>query len=187
MVEKEPKFFQLGFEGQQVEYYWSLDLPSLYEKLLQDFPRQMKRETSVSQVELEGKTRAFLLFFKDEEVERLLVVGVTPKGYFASPKLLLEKSGDEPPLAFSIHLGNYWDEVGWRNGVEPWKKVIDSGGSLVNRECLGVFRDFIKREETPFLLDVNEKQIDFFQMQKLLKKWGFKIPFKTYPVFWHHC
>lgn len=182
-IEKELRIFQLDLAGQAIECSKAgFDLSKTYEALRQEFVLDGQLEEETRQLEVNGEIKAFLFSSCHEDnegnqVERLLVVGVTPKGYFASPSLLFERIGNDYLRAFTVRWKK--SKLIWNVVEEPWRPVINRRGDwdlLRDSHC---FDNYILLVEGKKDDEIQSKPAGFPKRMELLERWGIRFPLRT--------
>lgn len=178
------QIFQFNLDGEEMEVGLGCDLLEAYERLRREFnsPEGIEADEARCLKDLDGKTRAFLLYGYNEsdQTETIAVVGVTPKGYFASPQIVFQKTGNEGPKAYTTSFKLWWEHSQCK---EPWKPAIDyKTGELRKREFLDDFEDvLIEGFKDPqfFEKEPGMKPLDSKSRIRLLSSWEVSLPHTT--------
>lgn len=156
-----------------MEWVPNWGLPEIYEALRSKMPFPVDNDqVGIKELITNNRTQAIILCGHEvdrDDVERILVVGITPGGYFASPQLILQRTGSETLEAFTIHQEK--ESLIFRTYREPWRPVVDVDGRLADQKYLGDF-EFLAGASRPTLREIGLEPASLARVKELLERWG---------------
>ena len=180
---------QLNFENALTCNEWlGPDLPKTWKTLRELFNHDQddNREQRLM-VHRHNRALAFLFHGVEEAVgqDRIVVVGVTPKGYAASPLMILERelASTQQIFAFTISTRDYFSmstSEDWQPQTPLVKPDKVTGQFKIDNHALEDFA-FLAAEQylSPSKLEAFAKKANWKKRTQLFARWGLQIGFNV--------
>ena len=181
---------QFDFESTLVCNEWlGPDLPKTWEILRGLFEQEANNEQVQKLIaHRQNQALAFLFHANDQELEleRLVVVGVTQKGYAASPLMVFEKekedAANQQVFAYTVST-QYCFLTNPSEDWKPWVPLVkkeSTGRSLINNHALVDF-EYLASGECLGSANLKKfaKEADWEKRLQLFERWGLQISFSV--------